>query len=352
MQVRGPSWDLVADFRQIFQYEFMQNAFVAGTIVALLAGIVGYFVVLRRLGFASEALSHGGFAGATGAVVLGQDVFLGLVAFTSISGALMGLLGDRLRGRDVAIGGTLAFSLALGSLFLTLSTRFAGQAVNILFGNILSIAANDVRFIAAFALLALCLLGAMYRPLLFASVDAEIADARGVPVRLLSVAFMVLLAITVSASVQVVGRATDLCAADLARGGGAARDGAAEQGDPAGDDPGSAVCVVRPAGRLLSAVSAQLLHHHVCLRWLPDRPSAAARRWPRTTSTRAHLKGSGAPSAPPTRRQRAYECYIITSLTLISNERIFATERTFLAIWCRWGRSCDEADPRPVHEPP
>jgi zinc/manganese transport system permease protein len=205
MQVRGPSWDLVADFRQIFQYEFMQNAFVAGTIVALLAGIVGYFVVLRRLGFASEALSHGGFAGATGAVVLGQDVFLGLVAFTSISGALMGLLGDRLRGRDVAIGGTLAFSLALGSLFLTLSTRFAGQAVNILFGNILSIAANDVRFIAAFALLALCLLGAMYRPLLFASVDAEIADARGVPVRLLSVAFMVLLAITVSASVQVVG---------------------------------------------------------------------------------------------------------------------------------------------------
>jgi zinc/manganese transport system permease protein len=204
-RITGPTLDLVADFHQIFQYEFMQNAFIAGTIVALLAGLVGYFVVLRRLGFASEALSCGGFAGATGAVVLGQDVFLGLLAFTSIAGAFMGLLGDRLRGRDVAIGGTHAFSLALGSLFLTLSTRFAGQAVNILFGNILSIATNDVRFVAFFAVVALVLVGAMYRPLLFASVDAEIADARGVPVRALSVAFMVLLAITVSASVQVVG---------------------------------------------------------------------------------------------------------------------------------------------------
>jgi zinc/manganese transport system permease protein len=200
-----PTWDLVADFHQIFQYEFMQNAFIAGTIVALLAGVVGYFVVLRRVAFASEALAHGGFAGATGAVVLGQDVFFGLLAFTSVSGAFMGLLGDRLRGRDVAIGGTLALSLALGSLFLTLSTRFAGQAVNILFGNILSIASPDVRFIALFALMALCMVGVMYRPLLFASVDAEIADARGVPVRALSVAFMILLAITVSASVQVVG---------------------------------------------------------------------------------------------------------------------------------------------------
>src|ERR671935_1404842 len=201
----GPSWNLLADVQQIFSYEFMQNAFLAGTIVAILAGVVGYFVVLRRLGFACEALSHGGFAGATGAAVIGQDVFLGLVAFTSISGAFMGWLGDRLRGRDVAIGGTLAFSLALGLLFLSLSTRFSGLAVNILFGSILSIAVNDVRFISILAALALLLVGVMYRPLLFASVDAEIADARGVPVRGLSIAFMVLLAITVSASIQVVG---------------------------------------------------------------------------------------------------------------------------------------------------
>lgn len=201
----GPTWNLLAMLQSIWQYEFMRNAFVAGTIVAVLAGVAGYFVVLRRLGFASEALAHGGFAGATGAVVLGQDVFLGLLVFTSLSGACMGLLGDRLRGRDVAIGGTLAFSLALGSLFLSLSTKLAGQATNILFGNILSISAGDVRFVAVFAALALAALGALFRPLLFASVDAEIADARGVPVRALSVAFMVLLAITVSAAVQVVG---------------------------------------------------------------------------------------------------------------------------------------------------
>jgi len=204
-KIGGPSWDLVADFHQVFQYEFMTNAFIAGTVVAILAGVVGYFVVLRRLAFASEALAHGGFAGATGAVVLGQDVFLGLLVFTSITGGFMGFLGDRIRGRDVAIGGTLAFSLALGSLFLTISTRFAGQAVNILFGNVLAISSSDLGFVAVFAVLALVTVGVMYRPLLFASVDAEIADARGVPVRLLSVVVMVLLAVTVAASVQVVG---------------------------------------------------------------------------------------------------------------------------------------------------
>jgi zinc/manganese transport system permease protein len=204
-RIGGPTWNLLADLQQIFQHEFMQNAFLAGTIVAILAGMVGYFLVLRRAAFAAEALAHGGFAGATGAAVLGVDVFLGLVAFTSVSGAFMGWMGDRLRGRDVAIGGALAFSLALGLLFLSLSTRFSGLAVNILFGSILSIAANDVRFVAVFAVFALLVLGVMYRPLLFASVDAEIADARGVPVRALSVAFMVLLAITVSASVRVVG---------------------------------------------------------------------------------------------------------------------------------------------------
>src|SRR6266849_941497 len=204
-RILSPSWNLAADLQQVFQYEFMQNAFIAGTIVAILAGVVGYFVVLRRLSFASEALAHGGFAGATGAVVLGQDVFLGLLVFTSVTGAFMGLLGERLRGRDVAIGGTLAFSLALGSLFLTISTKFAGQAVNILFGNVLAISSSDLVFVAVFAALALMMVGAMYRPLLFSSVDAEIADARGVPVRFLSVVFMVLLAVTVSASVQVVG---------------------------------------------------------------------------------------------------------------------------------------------------
>jgi zinc/manganese transport system permease protein len=187
MQV-APSWNLVADVQEIFAYGFMQNAFVAGTIVAIVGGVVGYFVVVRRLAFALEALSHGGFAGATGAAVISQDPFFGLLVFCSLAGAFMGFLGDRLRGRDLAIGATLAFSLALGSLFLSVSTKQAGQAVNILFGNILAISPADVRFVIGFSLIALLALGAMYRPLLFASVDPEIAEARGLPVRGLSVA--------------------------------------------------------------------------------------------------------------------------------------------------------------------
>jgi zinc/manganese transport system permease protein len=201
----GPTWNLVQDAQDIFQYGFMQNAFIAGTMVAIMAGVIGYFVVLRRMAFATEALSHGGFAGATGAVVIGQDPFLGLLAFTSVSGAAIGVLGDRLRNRDVAIGATLAFSLALGSLFLTVSTKLAGEAVNILFGNILAISPIDVRFVALFASVALVTVGVVFRPLLFASVDAEVAEARGVPVRGLAVVFAILLGLTVATSVQVVG---------------------------------------------------------------------------------------------------------------------------------------------------
>jgi zinc/manganese transport system permease protein len=189
----GPTWNLLQDARDILSFEFMQNAFVAGTVVAIMAGVVGYFAVLRRLAFGIEALSHGGFAGATGSVVINQDPFFGLLVFTSCAGVLMGLLGDKLRGRDVAIGATLAFSLALGSLFLTLSTKQAGQAVNILFGNILSISLLDVRFILVFA--SVCLL----------SVAAEIAEARGLPVRAIGIAFMLLLGFAVATAVQVVG---------------------------------------------------------------------------------------------------------------------------------------------------
>jgi zinc/manganese transport system permease protein len=201
----GPSWNIVQDLQEIFAYGFMQNAFVAGTLVAIVGGVVGYFVVLRRLAFATEALSHGGFAGATGAVVFGQDPLIGLLVFVTFAGVLMGVLGDKLRGRDVAIGATLAFSLALGSLFLTLATKLAGVAVNILFGNILAISLSDLGFVVVFAAATLVAVGVMFRPLLFASVDPEIAEARGVPVRWLGIGFMVLLGFAVATAVQVVG---------------------------------------------------------------------------------------------------------------------------------------------------
>lgn len=201
----GPSWNILSDLQEMFQYPFMRYGFLAGTVVAIMAAIVGYFVVMRRLAFACEALSHGGFAGATGAVVLNVDIFLGLLVFICAASVVMGVLGDRLRGRDIAIGATLTFSLALGSFFLSISVKMAGQATNILFGNILAISPTDVIYTAGFSLLALAILGFLYRPLLFASIDPEIAEARGVPVKRVGIAFMVLLGITIAAAVQVVG---------------------------------------------------------------------------------------------------------------------------------------------------
>src|SRR5579872_3314303 len=149
----GPSfsWNLVADWQDIFQYAFMRNAFAAGTIVAIVAGVVGYFVVLRSLSFAAHALSHIGFAGATGAVVLGTtslfsfvNPIFGLLTFTVASAVGMGALGKRIRGRDVAIGIVLAWTLGLGVLFLSLYTGYATEAYALLFGEILGISQQDV----------------------------------------------------------------------------------------------------------------------------------------------------------------------------------------------------------------
>jgi zinc/manganese transport system permease protein len=189
----------------LFEYDFMRHAFAAGTLVAVAAGTMGYFVILRRLAFAGHALAHIGFAGATGAVLVNANLFVGLATFTTGAGIAMGLLGDRLRARDVAIGTVLAFTMGLGNLFLNLSTRLSGEATNILFGDLLAISSAQVAFIALVAAAAMAVLGVIYRPLLFASVDAEMAAARGVPVRLLGVLFMVLLALTVAMSVRVVG---------------------------------------------------------------------------------------------------------------------------------------------------
>src|ERR671922_2840192 len=194
-----------AGWSGIFDYAFMRHAFMAGTLVAMTAGIVGYFVVLRRLAFAAHALAHIGFAGATGAVFLHLNLFVGLAVFTTGAGMAMGLLGDKVRGRDVAIGTVLALTMGLGNLFLNLSTKLSGEATSILFGDLLAISWTQVQLTLLFAVATLLVLAVIYRPLLFASVDPEVAETRGVPVRLLGVLFMILLALTVSQAVQVVG---------------------------------------------------------------------------------------------------------------------------------------------------
>jgi len=199
-------WNLVDDFRQMWSFAFFQHGFEAGTVVAIVAGAIGYFVVLRRSTFAGHALSHIGFAGAAGAVVLGVDPLWGLLVLCLGAGGVIGALGQRLRGRDTVIGIVLAFSLGLGALFLSLyQGNDANEAVSILFGEILGVSSADVVLTLSIGALALGLICLMYRPLLFASVDEDVAEARRVPVRLLSIAFMMTLALAVAVAVQVVG---------------------------------------------------------------------------------------------------------------------------------------------------
>ena len=199
------TWNLIADVAAIFQYQFMDNAYMAGTVVAIVAGAIGYFVVLRGSAFAAHALSHIGFAGATGAVVLAINPIFGLLAFTMGSGMVIGALGSRLRSRDVTIGIVLAWTLGLGVLFISLYTGYAQEAYALLFGEILGISVQEVVVTAVVAGLALVALVAMYRPLLYASVDQDLALAKGVPTIALSVAFMAVLALAVTDAVQVVG---------------------------------------------------------------------------------------------------------------------------------------------------
>ena len=200
-----PSWNPLDDLAMLFHYDFMVHAFQAGTIVAIVAGAIGYFVVLRGSSFAAHALSHIGFAGAAGAVVLGLSPVLGLLAFTLGSGSVIGALGSRLRGRDVTIGIVLAWTLGLGVLFISLYTGYATEAYALLFGEILGISVRDVLVTLIAGVITLAALVFVYRPLLFSSVDEELASARGVPVTALSIAFMAILAVAVTEAVQVVG---------------------------------------------------------------------------------------------------------------------------------------------------
>ena len=198
-------WDAVRDVQELLRYAFMQHAYEAGTIVALSAGVIGYFVVLRGLSFAAHALSHIGFAGATGAVLAGATPIVGLLVFTMSAGAVMGSLGQRLRGRDVTIGLVMAWSLGLGLLFTYLYKGPAQLAIGILFGQIFGITGQEVVVTFVAGSLTVLALVAVYRPLLFSTLDEEVAEAKGVPVRGLSIAFMVILAVAVSEAVQVVG---------------------------------------------------------------------------------------------------------------------------------------------------
>jgi zinc/manganese transport system permease protein len=189
----------------MFDYDFMRTAFAAAAIVAVVSGCVGYFLVLRGQSFAGHALSHVGFTGATGAVLVGVSPLWGLVTVTVLGGVLMGSLGERLQQRDVAIGMVLSAALGLGLLFLHFFTAYATQATALLFGNVLGVDMATLWSLAGLGVVALGLLAAIARPLIFASLQPELAEARGVNLRRIAILFLAIVALATAECAQIVG---------------------------------------------------------------------------------------------------------------------------------------------------
>ena len=192
----GPSWNPIIDLQQMWSFPFMVNAFRAGTIVAVLAGVMGWFMVLRRQSFAGHTLSLIGFPGAAGAVLIGVAASYGYFAFC-VAGALaiaaLPRAGPGGYSEESAVTGTVqAFALACGFLFVALYKGFLNGINALLFGNFLGISAGQVSLLGVVAALSLAALAVIGRPLAFASIDPDVATARNVPVRALSVAFLVL----------------------------------------------------------------------------------------------------------------------------------------------------------------
>jgi zinc/manganese transport system permease protein len=210
----------------MFAHEFMRNAFLAGTFVALACGLIGYFVVLRGQVFAGDALSHVAFAGALAAAAAGIDIRVGLFAATIVVALGMGGLGQRARPDDVVIGSVFAWVLGLGVLFLSIFVNGSSgsdgtAAVRVLFGSVLGLSAADARLAALIAIAASLTLLAIARPLLFSSLDPDVARGLGLPIRGLGLAFFAILAVVAAEATQAVGAL--LLLGLLAAPGGAAR---------------------------------------------------------------------------------------------------------------------------------
>jgi zinc/manganese transport system permease protein len=189
----------------MFDYDFMRTAFAASGVTAVLAGIVGYFLVLRSQTFAGHALSHVGFTGATGAILFGLSPLAGMIGFTLIAGIGMGFFGEKLAERDVAIGMMLSLALGLGLLFLHFYTSAATQATALLFGNVLGVDDNALLTLAVLSVGSLIALAAIARPLIFASLQSELAEAKGVSIRFVSVIFLAIVALAIAECSQIVG---------------------------------------------------------------------------------------------------------------------------------------------------
>lgn len=207
--VEGPSWNLITDLAQMWSFPFMVNAFRAGTIVAVLAGTMGWFMVLRRQSFAGHTLSVIGFPGAAGAVLIGVAASYGYFAFCLAGALVIAALPRTGRGgysEESAVTGTVqSFALACGFLFVALYKGLLSGINALLFGSFLGITTGQVALLGTVAAVCVAILGVIGRPLTFASIDPEVASARNVPVRALSVAFLVLLGAATAEASQITG---------------------------------------------------------------------------------------------------------------------------------------------------
>jgi zinc/manganese transport system permease protein len=203
------SWDPIRDVHQLLAFPFMVNALEAGTIVAVLAAVVGWYMVLRSQSFAGHTLSVLAFPGAAGAALAGLPASLGYYLSCGAAALAMGRgRGQGARGHSgesAAIGTVQATGLAAGFLFLSLYHGVLGGLESVLFGTFLGISRGQVLALLIVACAVLVLIGLVGRPLLFSSVDAQVAGARGVPVRALDIGFMLILALAVAATSQITG---------------------------------------------------------------------------------------------------------------------------------------------------
>jgi zinc/manganese transport system permease protein len=203
------SWNLARDVSALLEYHFMINALLAGGVVAVMAGLVGWLMVLRREAFAGHTLSMMAFPGATGAALIGISAAWGYFAFCAAGALAIGRLsgGERRSWSELSasIGAVQATALAAGFLFVSLYGGVLGDLDSLLFGNILGVSDAQVVLLAVVAVLALVALGGLGRPLLFASVDPDAAAARGLPVRALSSSYLLVLGLAVAATSQITG---------------------------------------------------------------------------------------------------------------------------------------------------
>ena len=190
----------------MFSYTFMQYAFISGTIIAFICGIISFFVVIRRLSFAAHALGHISLTGAAAAVLLKMSALTGQLIINLIAGSLMGVLGDKIKKNDITVGIVLTFFLGFGTYLLFLyQTGYSGSVMSILIGNILTVTLEQIYVLLGLAIFTILILIFIARPLFISSIDPTFAESKNISNRMLSIILFIAIAITVSMACQVVG---------------------------------------------------------------------------------------------------------------------------------------------------